>query len=97
MNLGKALKTCRINKGWSLKQLSEKCDLSISYLSLLEKGNRDPNLSALNKICDAMNVPISIVIFLASDVHELNGLSIDVIEKLSATALNLIKEIPENV
>ena len=48
MNISKALKLCRTQKGITKTKLAEKADISISYLSLLEQGKRDPNLSTIN-------------------------------------------------
>jgi transcriptional regulator with XRE-family HTH domain len=90
MNISKALKLCRTQKGITKTELAEKADLSISYLSLLEQGKRDPNLSTINRLCIALNIPASIFMFLASDVNELNGISKELAEKISLTALQLM-------
>lgn len=91
MNISKALKLCRTQKGISKTELAQKSDLSVSYLSLLEQGKRDPNLSTIDKLCKALNIPSSIFMFLASDVNELNGISKELAEKLSLTALQLME------
>ena len=91
MNFSKALKLCRTQKGISKTELAEKAGLSVSYLSLLEQGKRDPVLSTIDSICKALNIPSSIFMFLASDVNELNGISTELAEKLSLTALQLMK------
>ncbi len=90
MNISRALKLCRTQKGMTKTKLAEKANISISYLSLLEQGKRDPNLTTVNKLCIALNIPASIFMFLASDVNELNGISTELAEKLSLTALQLI-------
>jgi transcriptional regulator with XRE-family HTH domain len=91
MNISKALKLCRTQKGITKTQLAEKADLSVSYLSLLEQGKRDPNLSTINNLCIALNIPASIFMFLASDVNELGGISKELAEKISLTALQLME------
>lgn len=90
MNISKALKLCRTQKGMSKTALAEKANLSISYLSLLEQGKRDPNLSTIDKLCVALSIPASIFMFLASDVNELDGISKELAEKISLTALQLM-------
>lgn len=92
MNLGKALTLCRNQKGLTKTQLSERTGLSISYITLLEQGKRDPNISTIESISSAMNIPISIFIFLASDHQEKAGMSEALVEKLSHAALSLIDE-----
>lgn len=90
MNIGNAIKLCRTQKGYTQSQLSEKANISVSYLSLLEKGKRDPNLSTLQDISTALDVPTSILMFLASDKEDLDGVSEELAEKLSLTVLKLI-------
>jgi transcriptional regulator with XRE-family HTH domain len=91
MNISKALKLCRTQKGISKTVLAERADLSISYLTLLEQGKRDPNISTINQLCVALNIPASIFMFLASDVNELNGIIKELSEKISLTALQLME------
>ena len=71
MNLGKAIRLCRTQKDMSLDDLSAKAKISISYLSLLERGKRDPNFSTLESIALGLEIPVSILIFLAKK-DELN-------------------------
>ncbi len=91
MNLGKAIKLCRTQKNLSQVQLAELANVSVSYVSLLERNKRDPNLSAVQKIAEAMEIPFSILIFLAADRDELEDISPELAEKLSYTALKLIE------
>ena len=91
MSLGNALKLCRTHKKVSKTQLAQLSGLSISYLTLLEQDKRDPNLSTIEKICDALNIPISIFIFLAFDKNEIDGISHELAKLLSLTALQLIE------
>lgn len=91
MNISKALKLCRTQRGLSKTALAEKANLSISYLSLLEQGKRDPNLSAVNDICHALEIPMSIFMFLASDIEELEGVSDELAQMMSHTALKLME------
>lgn len=90
MNLGSAIKLCRIQKNMTQAKLAELADISVSYLSLLERGKRDPNFSTVENIAGALNIPFSILIFLAAEKDELSGINPDIAEKLSLTALNLI-------
>lgn len=90
MNIGRALSLCRTQKGMTKTELSKVADVSVSYLTLLEQGKRDPNFSVINQICKAMNVPMSIFMFLASDPSDRDGISNELAEKLSHTALSLM-------
>jgi transcriptional regulator with XRE-family HTH domain len=92
MNIGRALSLCRTQKGMTKTQLSKAADVSISYLTLLEQGKRDPNLSTVNQICKALSVPTSIFMFLASDSEDRDGISNELSEKLAYTALSLMEQ-----
>lgn len=91
MNIGKTIKICRNQKHLSQKELADKAGISVSYLSLLERNKREPNINILNKISLALNVPLSILIFLASDKKELSPLDSDIIDKLSRLTLELMR------
>lgn len=92
MNLGKAIKLCRNQIDLTQSELAEEAKISVSYLSLLEKGKRDPAFSTVEKISRALKVPVSILLFLASEEGELKEITPELSEKLSLTALRLIRE-----
>ena len=74
MNIGQAIKMCRTRRGVSQTDLALRADCSVSYLSMLENNKRDPTLSTLTKIAQALNIPIGILFFLASERDELTGM-----------------------
>ena len=90
MNLGKVIRLCRNQKDMSLEALSSKAGISVSYLSLLERGKRDPNFSTLEKISSGLDVPVSILVFLAAK-DELNKVSPELADKLANISLSLIQ------
>jgi transcriptional regulator with XRE-family HTH domain len=93
MNLGRAIALCRKGRGYSQAQLAEKAEISISYLSLLEQNKRkDPTLSTIQRLSEALSIPSGILFFLAADQTELSGLPVDLQEKLSFAALKLLNE-----
>ncbi|MFN7925908.1 MAG: helix-turn-helix transcriptional regulator [Bryobacteraceae bacterium] len=92
MNLGRAIKTCRTNRGMTQGELAKKAKLSVSHLSLLERGLRDPTVSVVERIAKALRIPMSVLVFLAAEPNELVGLSTEVREKLSALALSMMRE-----
>jgi len=58
-NIGLNLKIFRKKSNLSLKELSEKTDISISLLSNIERGLRSPTIINLQKICKALNITIN--------------------------------------
>lgn len=92
MNVGQAIKMCRTKRGVSQTDLARLADCSVSYLSMLENNKRDPTLSTLTKVAQALNVPVGILFFLASEREELVGMNKDLAGELARTALELLSE-----
>lgn len=90
MNIGKAIKFCRVSKDISLEELQNLTNLSQSYLSLIENNKRKPTLDTIEKISNSLNVPIEILVYLASDKRELN-LSPDIVKLFDEHIINSIK------
>ncbi len=57
--VGRRLRAIRLNKGFSLKSLSEHSGLNINTLSLIENGKTSPSVSTLQQLSMAMAIPIS--------------------------------------
>ena len=91
MNIAHALKICRAAKKLSLDELAARADLSQSYLSMIESGKREPTLATVTKIAAALGVPTPIVLFLASEKGELEGLDPETSNRLSAAALDVMR------
>ena len=53
---GERVRKLRGERNYSLKQLARKGDLSPSFLSELERGEKKPSLSTVNKLAAALNV-----------------------------------------
>lgn len=92
MNVGKAIKMCRTRRGVSQADLARLAECSVSYLCLLENNKRDPTLSTLTKVSQALNVPVGILFFLASEHGELTGMNKELAGELARTALELLSE-----
>lgn len=54
--LGAAIRKARLGKGMTLKQLSEKIDVSIGLLSQIERGRNSLSVRVLRSICGALNI-----------------------------------------
>src|SRR5690625_3968214 len=53
------IKQLRFEHRMTLKELSEKTDLSVSFLSQIERGSSSLAITSLKKIADAFNVQMS--------------------------------------
>lgn len=55
------LRVIREKDGHSLTSLAKAADMSLSYLSDLENGRREPNARMTKKLASALNVPVSVI------------------------------------
>lgn len=58
-SIGTTIKSLRLAKNMTLKELAEKSDLSAGFLSMVERGLTSAALVSLNKIAYALDVDIS--------------------------------------
>ncbi len=59
MNVGKRLQELRISQDLSLRALAELSGLNVNTLSLIENEKTSPNVSTLQQLATALNVPIT--------------------------------------
>lgn len=60
--IGERLKQARLDNHLTQDALSEKIDVSIAYLSRVERGTSCINLKRLNQLCQVLNVPIGYIL-----------------------------------
>lgn len=65
MNLGETIKLLRKRNGLNQSQLAELCEITVTYLSLIENGKKEPTLSLLKTIANSLQVPLPILLFSA--------------------------------
>lgn len=54
--IGERLKKARIDKDMTQEKLAEKLDVSVAFLSRIERGSSHINLKRLTQICDILGV-----------------------------------------
>lgn len=54
--IGERLKKARTDKKLTQEKLAEKLDVSIAFLSRIERGSSHINLKRLNELCDILGV-----------------------------------------
>ena len=54
--IGERLKKARKNKHLTQEQLAESLDVSIAFLSRIERGSSQINLKRLSQICEILNI-----------------------------------------
>ena len=88
MNFGYAMKLCRQHRRITLDRLAQKTQMSKSYMSLLERGSRDPTLSTMVKVANALDLPLITLMFLGAEPGDLNGIDNNMQGDLARTALD---------
>lgn len=58
MKLGQRVTNLRKSREWTLRDLSHRTHLSISYHSDIEKDRTDPSLKTLVKLADAFEIKV---------------------------------------
>lgn len=56
---GIVLRRLRTEKGFSQLNFALECELDRTYISLLERGKRQPSLSTMLKLAKVLNIPAS--------------------------------------
>lgn len=83
MNIGSAIKSIRIDKGFNQKDFSELIALSNTSLSQIENNVKIPSKKNLIKICKSLNITLAYLFFNA--IEDLD------IETSNLEAFNTIK------
>lgn len=92
MNLGHSIQLARSKRKLSQAALAKRAGISVSYLSLLERGRRDPPLSTIQRLAAALVMPVEILFFLGAEEGELGQLNRELAGQLAITALELLNE-----
>lgn len=87
MNVGQAIRLCRTQRGVSQSTIANRANCSVSYLSMLENNKRDPTLSTVTRIAEALHVPVGLFFVLAADQDELRGIDGQAADQLMQSAL----------
>ena len=87
MNVGQAIRLCRIRRGASQSVIANRANCSVSYLSMLENNKRDPTLSTVTKIAEALHVPVGLLFVLAAEQNELGAIDEHVADQLMQSVL----------
>ncbi len=68
---GEALKQVRTEKGLTQAGLAELCNLDVSYISMLERGVRQPSLEVIIVIAQGLKIDASeLVIYVEKQVEK---------------------------
>jgi len=57
ISFGRRIRVLRKRKGMTQEQLAEAADISVDFLSLMERGVNAPSFATLERLADALGVP----------------------------------------
>lgn len=82
--IGSRIKQARLAKNMTQEELADKIDISVAFLSRVERGNSHINLKRLNQLCGLLDV---------SEGYLLNGASSSSENYLDKEFTDLIKSV----
>ena len=68
--LGNRIKKARINQNLTQEQLAEMLDISVSYVSLIERGGRNATVETLLAIADVLQVSVASLLQDSADLDK---------------------------
>ncbi len=90
IDVGSAIQFVRKKRKLSQASLADKAEMSISYLSLLERNRRDPPLSTLMRLAKALALPIEMLMFLAAGRNRTGELSRELAGQIAIEVINAL-------
>jgi transcriptional regulator with XRE-family HTH domain len=65
--IGESLREERVAQGKTLREVSKAAQVSLGYLSEVERGQKEASSELLAAMCAALDLPLSVVLNLVSD------------------------------
>ncbi|MDP2541542.1 transcriptional regulator [Tenacibaculum discolor] len=93
MNIGQVIKKYRKERGFKQGEFSSACDISQTYLSLIENNQKEPNITTLRIIANKLNIPLPIMFFLSLDETDIPENKREVFKILEPSIKDMIKQI----
>lgn len=90
MTFGNAIKMFRTGQRMTQNQVAQLAGISVSYLSLIERDKRDPNMSTVGKLVKAVGAPV-IMIALLMDLTKLSEIDTVLGQKAADCVLGYLK------
>ncbi|HEX4451710.1 MAG TPA: helix-turn-helix transcriptional regulator [Kofleriaceae bacterium] len=90
MNYDRAIKTVRALRGMSQQDLAHRMQVDEAFVSRLGKSGNPPSGRTLERVASALDVPMYLLILLASEQHELGSMSTQQAEALGKQLLSLL-------
>ena len=93
MNIGQVIKDSRISKGIKQGEFSTLCDISQTYLSLIENNQKEPNITTLKVISEKLGIPLPVLFFLSLDENDIPQRKQEIFKVLEPSIKGMIQQI----
>ena len=90
MDLGTVIKNIRKKKGYTQTQLAELCGITQTYLSQIERNQKEPNTATLKIIAKHLGFPLPIIFFLSLEDKDIPEAKRDAYNIISPSVKSLI-------
>ena len=84
--LGEVLRTHRMRRGLTLREVSAEARVSLGYISEIERGQKEASSELLASLCGALDLPLSDVLRDVSDAVALEEAALE----LAATRIKVV-------
>jgi transcriptional regulator with XRE-family HTH domain len=71
MKIGKTIRDLREKRNISQNDLSKKCNITQSYLSLVENDKKEVSHATLEVICNELKVPAKVIYFFSMEEQDI--------------------------
>ena len=86
--LGEVLRSQRMRRGMTLREVSAQARVSLGYISEIERGQKEASSELLASLCAALDAPLSEILAEVSDAVALEevalGIAVDATEPVPA-------------
>jgi transcriptional regulator with XRE-family HTH domain len=83
--LGDVLRSARMQRGMTLRELSADARVSLGYISEIERGQKEASSELLASLCQAMDLPLSDVLRDVADAVALEEAALQVSIEVAAS------------
>jgi transcriptional regulator with XRE-family HTH domain len=92
--IAKNIRNKRIEKNLTLEELSEKAQISVSFLSYIEKNKKIPSIKTIEKISKGLNIPVYKLFQTESDKKEKDNIK-EFLDEITPSQKKFIKKFLE--
>ena len=99
-NVGKRILEWRLKCGLSQEQVALQADITPTYLGQIERNVKNPTIRIVERICSAMNISLADFFNVASEIKEMDVLSMQIIAQVASRTeeekrivLNILKQV----